>query len=311
MCVARVVRTGDTMVIGVATCSDLPGWEVDDAPLFEAFDRKGVEYRLVAWDDPGVDWAAFDGVLVRTTWDYTENYNAFIAWIRHVGEATRIFNGAPTLLWNAHKSYLRDLEALGVAIAPTVWLEQGQFVDLETVFEERGWQGGFIKPLIGATARGTLRFRADTVGLKAAQRHLDELVGVCGVMVQPYLHSVEVEGEYSAIIIDGEVTHMVRKVPVPGDYRVQDDHGATDEPTVLEASDLAMCKQICATVQQHELWHDDPTRPLLYARVDLLRNLDGQLVLNELELIEPSLFLRHGRHAAGRLVDALIHRLSN
>ena len=297
------------MYIGIATCSDLPGWEVDDAPLFEVLERKEVSYSLVAWDDADVDWSAFDAVLVRTTWDYTEHYREFLAWIKHVGQVTRLFNPPQTLTWNTHKTYLRDLEDRGVAIAPTVWLEQGQYADLRSIFEERDWVGGFIKPVVGATARGTLRFRADELGLKEAQKHLDELLGVCGAMVQPYLHSVEVEGEYSAIIIDGEVTHMVRKVPVPGDYRVQDDHGASDEPTELEAADIEMCKRICRLVQQEPSWHDSPDSPLLYARVDLLRDLEGNLVLNELELIEPSLFLRHGRHAAGRLVSALLARL--
>jgi hypothetical protein len=59
-------------------------------------------------------------------------------------------------------------------------------------------------------------------------------------------------------------------------------------------------------------WHGRWSgQPLLYARVDLLRGLDGELVLNELELVEPSLFLRHGRQAAGKLVTALINRVED
>jgi glutathione synthase/RimK-type ligase-like ATP-grasp enzyme len=300
------------MYIAIATCSDLPGWEIDDRPIFDALDRKAIEYSLVEWDDDEVDWSAFDGVLVRTTWDYTEFYREFHEWIRNVSTQTLLFNPPATLLWNSHKSYLRDLEDQGVAIAPTVWLEQSQFVDVTKIFEKTGWQEGFIKPLIGATARGTLRFRADEAGLKSAQKHLDEVLGVCGAMIQPYLSAVETEGEYSAIIIAGEVTHMVRKVPVEGDYRVQDDFGASDEPTVLEPADLEICKRICSIVSHSKEWHGDwAGEPLLYARVDLLRDREGQLVLNELELIEPSLFLRHGRVAAGRLIDALVSRIQS
>jgi glutathione synthase/RimK-type ligase-like ATP-grasp enzyme len=300
------------MVIGVATCSDLPGWEIDDQPLFDVMKRQGVTYSLVEWDDPAVDWASFEGILVRTTWDYTEYYRDFLQWIRDVSAITPIFNPPETLLWNAHKSYLRDLEERGVPIAPTVWLERGQYVDIAQIFSQTGWSSGFVKPLVGATARGTMRFRADERGLANAQKHLDELLGVCGAMVQPYLSSVETEGEYSAIIIDGEVTHTVRKVPVAGDYRVQDDHGASDEPCVLSEEELELCHRVCKLVSNSPDWHGKWSgQPLLYARVDLLRDADGKFVLNELELVEPSLFLRHGPQAAGKLVKALQRRLQS
>ena len=291
------------MYIGVATCSDLPGWEIDDQPLFDAMDRKGLEYSLAEWDDPDVDWSAFDGVLVRTTWDYTEYYRDFLQWIRDVGAITRVFNPPETLLWNAHKSYLRDLEERGVPIAPTVWLERGQYLDIAQVFAQTGWSAGFVKPLVGATARGTMRFRADELGLKEAQAHLDELLGVCGVMVQPYLHSVETEGEYSAIVIDGDVTHMVRKVPIPGDYRVQDDFGASDFPYTFTSKEI--------TTMESALDHVPYANELLYARFDYLRNDDGELLLNELELVEPSLFFRHCKEAAELFATVIVNAASN
>jgi hypothetical protein len=49
--------------------------------------------------------------------------------------------------------------------------------------------------------------------------------------------------------------------------------------------------------------------PLLYARVDLLRDDAGRWVLNELEVVEPSLFFRHGPEAAHTLARALLLRL--
>ena len=112
------------------------------------------------------------------------------------------------------------------------------------------------------------------------------------------------------ILIDGEVTHTVRKIPVAGDYRVQDDHGASDEPCILEPEELELCHRVCKLVSDSLDWHGKwRGQPLLYARVDLLRGLDGQCVVNELELVEPSLFLRHGPQAAGKLVRALQRRL--
>jgi hypothetical protein len=107
------------------------------------------------------------------------------------------------------------------------------------------------------------------------------------------------------------LSHAVRKVPVAGDYRVQDDWGAHDEPTVLEPEALAVCEQTLAGVAASFLergW--DVELPLLYARVDLLRDDAGRHVLNELELVEPSLFFRHGPAAAQTLTRALLRRLS-
>ena len=45
--------------------------------------------------------------------------------------------------------------------------------------------------------------------------------------------------------------------------------------------------------------------PLVYARVDLLGFDGGGYALNELELIEPTLFFRHGPEAAERLAAAV------
>ena len=161
------------------------------------------------------------------------------------------------------------------------------------------WDRAFIKPFIGSTSRETLRFDADDEGLSAAQAHLDRLLANEGVMIQPYLQRVETEGELSAIFIEGEITHTVRKIPVPGDYRVQDDFGATDEPITFGDAELDLARRIMSLVEGD----------LLYGRVDFLRDNAGHLCLSELELVEPSLFFRHGGHAASLLADALCRRL--
>jgi hypothetical protein len=111
-------------------------------------------------------------------------------------------------------------------------------------------------------------------------------------MLQPYLSRVETDGEVSAIFVDGRLTHAVRKVPVAGDYRVQDDFGVSDYP--IDFPDPALAK---AAV-------DAAGRPLLYARADFLIS-DNGLQLTELELVEPSLFFRHAPHAADVLAGAI------
>jgi hypothetical protein len=282
------------MKLALATCSELPDWEVDDAPFHAALATRGVHVQQPAWDS-GCDWSAFDAVLIRTTWDYVARRDAFVAWAHHVASVTRLFNPAPVIEWNTHKGYLRRLARAGAPLAPTLWLDRYDSVQLASVLP---WDSGFIKPQVGASASDTLRFtRAD---LPRAQDHLDALLRRSDVMVQPYLSQVETQGEVSAIYLDGRFSHGVRKVPVPGDYRVQDDYGATDAPHTLTAQERAVCDAVLGLVDED----------LLYARVDLMRDDADRIVLAELELVEPSLFFRHGPGAADALADALVRRLS-
>ncbi len=300
------------MEIALATCANLPDWEVDDRPFHAALAARGARLAHPAWDDPGVDWGAFDACLIRTTWDYMERRDAYLAWAEGVAARTRLFNPLPVVRWNTHKSYLKDLAVRGVPIAPTVWLEPGSRVSVAETLDGRGWRKAFLKPMIGAIARETLPFAVDRAGLEAAQVHLDRLLPREGMMLQPYYPGVETEGELSAVFIDGRLSHGVRKVPVPGDYRVQDDFGAHDEPATLTGSDLALATGILDLIQGGDLWPPGTLGgPLLYGRADLLRDEAGDLRLSELELVEPSLFFRHGPGAAERLAEALLRRLTS
>jgi glutathione synthase/RimK-type ligase-like ATP-grasp enzyme len=279
-------------VIALATCATVPEWEVDDRVFHAALEAGGIDARQCVWDDPRVDWTNFDLVLIRTTWDYQEKREAFVAWARHL--PVPLYNPPTIIQWNTHKSYLRDLEARGVPIVPTEWLARGTTPDIASLCDRRGWGRAFLKPCVGATSRETLRFNA---GDPAAQRHAERLLVHEDLMLQPYLSRVETDGELSAIFIDGELTHAVRKVPVAGDYRVQDDFGAKDYEIAFPDETLARDAV------------DAVTGKLLYARADFLVGDEG-LLLTELELVEPSFFFRHAEHAADRLAFAIAKLLS-
>jgi hypothetical protein len=287
------------MHLALVTSANLPGWEKDDAPLHAAFEARGVTLSHPIWNDPAVDWSAFDAALIRTTWDYCDDRDAFVSWAESAGEATRLMNPAEVIKWNTHKSYLRDVEAMGLPIIPTFWMERGGSYDLSRVMEENGWARGFLKPQIGAMARHTLRFDADEEGFLAARKHVNSLIRHEGLMFQPYLESVETFGEVSAIFLGGAFSHGVRKIPVEGDYRVQDDHGASDEPFEFEADFLTHLADLVDRFQ-----HD-----LVYARFDFLRDGEGHYLLTELELVEPSLFFRHDPTAAERLAEVVVGRI--
>jgi hypothetical protein len=288
------------MNVALVSCASLPDWEVDDLHLVAALARRGAVVERPAWS-ADVDWGRYAGALLRTPWDYSDQLDRFLAWADRAAAATSLWHGGPVLRWNLRKTYLAELEADGVPLAPTAWLAAGDSCDVAALCAARGWTAGLIKPVVGASARETLRFRPGE--LAAAQAHVDRLLPSEGLMVQPYLEAVEREGELSVILIDGVATHGVRKVPVPGDFRVQDDYGAHDEPYPVDGELGALAAQ---TVRAAEARLG--TR-LLYARVDALRLGTGELVLNELEIVEPSLFFRHGAHAADALAEAFLARL--
>jgi hypothetical protein len=86
----------------------------------------------------------------------------------------------------------------------------------------------------------------------------------------------------------------VRKLPRPGDYRVQDEHGGRALREAPPPALVVQAERIAASIP----------RPWLYARVDAVEK-GGTLVLMELELIEPTLFLALEAAAPGRFAEAI------
>ena len=298
------------MLVALPTCQNLPDWEVDDAPFHRALNEVAIDWERPIWDNPAVDWSRFDAVLIRTTWDYQLKEPAFLKWIEDVAVVSRLFNPPSVISWNTKKTYLRDLELAGARLTPTSWLEKGSSPNLSALISELGWDRGFLKPVVGATARETLRFQCDESGLTAAQAHLERLLPNEAMMLQPYLETVETEGELSALYFDGAFSHGVRKIPVPGDYRVQDDFGASDEPYAFNSTEEVEVQRILMALQSVLNQKCRLEEPLLYARIDVLRDGQGGLFLNELELVEPSLFFRHDNASPMRLAQAVKRRLS-
>src|SRR5689334_6243607 len=112
------------LTIGIATCAKVPDLTPDDRLLVDELLRRGIDARAVVWDDPAVAWATFDGVVIRSCWDYQLRTEAFLAWLAALEEAgVPLWNPAGLVRWNHHKRYLQDLERSGVAIVPTVFLE--------------------------------------------------------------------------------------------------------------------------------------------------------------------------------------------
>jgi hypothetical protein len=179
--------------------------------------------------------------------------------------------------------------------------------ELRAWCEERGWSRAFLKPVVAANAMGTLRFNSQSPhDLAEAQAHLAQWLPKVGMIMQPYYEGVEAEGELSMIFFEGELSHGVQKVPVGGDYRVQDDHGASDHPWTPPEAWVEQAQSLISSLSALV-----GCEPPLYARFDCLRGEGDLPHLIELEMIEPSLFFRHDERAASRLAEAIVRRLTS
>jgi len=283
--------------IAIATCATYPELKGDDERLRETLRDRGCEADLVVWDEAGVDWSAYDLCLVRSTWDYHEKHEQFLAWARDVAAATKLHNPAGLIAWNSEKTYLRELAEAGVPTVPTVWIGRGTQVDVEQILSREGWQEAVLKPVVDLGARNLHRVRA---GSGEAEEALATVLSRQDAMAQPFLPSLQAEGELSLIYIDGIFTHAVRKQPAKGDFRVQSIWGGSATTTKPGPEHLEIGAQALAQLDE----------PPLYARVDLVTNQTGNPVLIELELIEPNLYMATNPTAANVLADAVLQRLS-
>jgi glutathione synthase/RimK-type ligase-like ATP-grasp enzyme len=268
--------------VALATCAEIPEGDEDFPALIAALAELGVEAEPAVWDaDP--DWWRFELVVLRSTWDYAERRDAFLAWARSL---PRVLNPVPALEWNTDKQrYLTDLAAAGVPIVPTEFVAPGEKLDQP---------GGpfVVKPAISAGGRSSAHFRPGELeaarGL-VARLHADGRTA----MLQPYLGDVE---ETDLVYLDGGYSHALhRRVPLPttGERDVFYLHEKL-RPAQAGTRDRTVAEQALAAAPAE----------LLYGRVDLV---DGALL--ELELAEPSLYLGFGDGAAARLAAAISQRL--
>ena len=281
--------------IALLTSSKYPRLTDDDRLLLAPLAERGIVTEPVVWDDPSVVWSSFDAIVIRSCWDYHLKIERFLSWTREIEAAgVPVFNPAAMVRWNTDKGYLRDLEAKGIPIVPTVWGE-GQ-LSLKEKLRELGWNKAVVKPRVSATAYRTHVVTQDDAD--SAQALFEDLRRGPGVMVQKFMDKVPSEGEWSLIFFGGKFSHAVIKQPTPGDFRVQSDFGGTSQLAEPPLHVLASAAESLRAVE-----------PTLYARVDGVVD-EGEFRLMELELIEPALFLSSQPEAPRRFADAIVQMVS-
>ena len=278
--------------VTLATYTDLPNLDADNALLLPALTERGIHARPVVWNDPTIDWSTPKLTVIRAVWDYHRQHHAFLAWAKRISCFHDLWNPFAIIRWNIHKLYLRDLEQQNIPIIPTVWLEQGAIVNLSSLMEQQGWQAVVIKPAVSASAYATIRVTIETI--QYGQSHLDHFLSTHDMLVQPFLSTVISSRERSLIFIDGEFTHAVLRKPA-----LNLDPSARCLLTTPQDDELLLAQRILRLLPS----------PSLYARVDLIHDEVGILRLMELELIEPALWFSLAPHAVQIFADAIARKV--
>lgn len=279
----------------LAGCAHLPRGDGDEDILLPALAEAGCKAEWIVWDDPAAPIDDADLVILRATWDYAPRRAQFLRWCESV---PRLRNPAAVARWNTDKTYLAELADAGLTTVPTQVVTPGSVPE---------WPSGefVVKPSVGAGSRGARRFAAGDVA--GAREHLAGLRGDGrSALVQPYQRDVDANGETACVFIAGSYSHAFVKGPMltgaamdgSGLFVSEKVHTALPDDAVRGFAETAM--DTAATVLR--LRRDE----LLYARVDVVRGDDGEPMLLELELTEPSLGLSlAGDAVAARLAAAV------
>lgn len=283
------------------TLDDSTGFVIDDELAYSPLASLGWRVEAISWRTRSCDWSAYDAVVIRSTWDYIADPDAFLAALAEIERAgTPLFNALDLVRWNIRKTYLRELAERGVSVVPTMWRERLAPGELPGLIEEVGADEIVIKPVVGLNAHGVFRVNAHSAPQPSAE--LSAHYAEREFMAQPFLSHVVTEGEFSLSYFNGKLSHAILKTPKAHDFRVQEEHGGViraveAESRLREAGDIAL--RALDSVP-------------LYARADFVRaNHGGGFWLMELELIEPSLYLRTDPAAPERFAQALHERASS
>jgi glutathione synthase/RimK-type ligase-like ATP-grasp enzyme len=271
--------------------SDEVDFDPDGRILLDALAEVDVEGSMCVWDDESVEWSDYELTVIRSTWDYTRDLASYLTWAHGI---ERLLNPYPVIEYSTDKHYLADLAARSHRIVPSTFCDIGA----EPEFPD----GAFVvKPTVGAGSIDAEKYGRDKH--EAARAHVRRLhASGRDAMIQPYVSSVDRDGERALVFIDGNFSHamtkgaMLNTAPVDRDalFRLEQMSRADAEPDAVTFADAVLNEELF--------------RGLLYARVDLVKMSEGWAIM-ELELVEPSLFLTYDERAPRKLADAIRARL--
>ncbi|SDK67587.1 ATP-grasp domain-containing protein [Streptomyces indicus] len=266
----------------------------------QALNRSGLTCEAVNWSCRDTDWSRYRSAVVRSTWDYIEDREAFLGALRTISSTCLLLNPLDVIEWNTDKGYLADLARAGCPTVPTLWVDPEVCSSASALSRSipSDWEDLVVKPAVGAGGTGAMRTRDREKACAYA-------MSSGRMLVQPYLDAVDSEGEKSFVFLGGEFSHAVTRGP----YLPEEIHrdtllppGSEESAWTVESFEpdaeyLALAHAALAAVPA--------ASPLPYARVDVIRDQRGAPRVAEVEVVEPFLFLGYSDSASARFAGAL------
>jgi len=275
------------------TMENTDGWSIDTDLAVPCLEALGWRVDWIKWREQGISWDDYDAVYICTAWDYPEAPDRFMEVLGRIdASSATLVNDIETVRWNLSKTYLRNLQESGVDTVPSIWCDGLRAVDIKNAFNQFATGRIVVKPVVSTNAVDTF-----VLDRSAGDTRLDRFPAVFAdrsCVIQPFIGNIQSEGEYSLFYFGNEFSHAILKRPKAGDFRVQEEYGA--ELSLVEADDrLRSCAE-----KALRLVRPEP----VYARCDFVRDGADRYLLMELELIEPSMYLRMEKGSAERFARA-------
>ena len=282
-------------MIALVTTQAARGHDHDLDILTTALDAASQQWQIVNWDDASIDWSQFSIAVLRSTWDYYARLNEFVAWVDRVSAKTTLCNPPEIVRWNVDKRYLQEMSANGVPVMATTFVSQSSDITPELVAGDV-----IIKTVVSAGSNNTARHRNNAV---AARAQLDHILSNGGVaMVQPYSPTIDSVGETGLVYLGGKFSHAFGKDAVFGE--AEQVHNGVHVQEVITARTASAKEGLLGDSVMKFLKNKFGVTPL-YARIDMVTNIDGVPEIMEVELTEPSLYLHLDAGSPERAATAL------
>lgn len=268
--------------------------ESEDDKLLHFLKGKGLNVDLVIWNNPHINWEDYPLAILKSPWDYFDLIQDFYTWLKRLEtKKVKLLNPIEVVRWNSDKRYLKEIEADGLKIIPSVFINKQDRVTLKHYFEKFNTNRLIVKPCISGGAKNTFKITINDID--AVELQLNQLIQEENFIIQPFLPEILENGEWSFIFFNGTYSHSLIKKAKPGDFRVQPAHGGSVHPQSPNHELIAIAQQ----------YVDLFAKNCLYARVDGTF-VNGEFLLMELELIEPFLFLNTAPENYERYYKALM-----
>jgi len=275
------------------TLDETGDFVIDDEHAIQPLEALGWQVSTLSWRQKTIPWSDFDIVVIRSTWDYWNDVPLFLDTLERIDRATNLANRLDLVHWNLSKIYMRDLAQRGIGIVPTLFADSLRADFLAHYRRELGANEIVVKPVVGANGDDAYRVPAG-----ATPERLGKIVARFrkrDCMIQPFMTNILAEGEYSLFFFNGRYSHAILKIPAESEFRSQEERGAEILSTAPQAKLLQRAQQAIDTISPAPL----------YARIDLVRDARDDFLVMELELIEPSMYLRMDPQAPEQFAAAI------